>query len=349
VQGEPTEKFSATLRDTLTRIVLDSGDAIARFKGDSRTIPSTVNDAIAGLVSPREKHVTDRRTSKPYFLIVALAILVFLILVPVRINWHRNRTDREVETRALLALTSSPLLRSDRLTVKVDRDTVRVSGVVPNMYLRGAAEKIVKQLATERNVINTVLVADTPPFALLTLVKIKEVGSVLNRIDGVSVVPRSSDSSVVIEGSARDSSLRTKVAEAFVRLPGIVSFQNNLVVREPDINTRIYFDFGSTYPKSGQALKLASFRDFLIRDEEGYVRVIGHADKRGTTIANQRIALGRANTVRDFLTREGISATRLRAEGSMEPAPGTSGSEYDSLSRCVRFELLPFAFRERRQ
>ncbi|MDE6513012.1 MAG: OmpA family protein [Muribaculaceae bacterium] len=84
---------------------------------------------------------------------------------------------------------------------------------------------------------------------------------------------------------------------------------------------RVTFDGGILFPTNGTTLSAAAKTDLtqfaasLKQNPETNVQIYGYTDDTGTLQANQKVATGRADAVQNFLLQNGISLTRLTAEG----------------------------------
>ena len=82
----------------------------------------------------------------------------------------------------------------------------------------------------------------------------------------------------------------------------------------------INFDYNSSVLVDGfpSLLRLAELLD---KNPAYKVRVEGHTDTIGSSKANERLALARANSVKDFLTKYGARATQIEtlSRGKTDP------------------------------
>ncbi len=71
----------------------------------------------------------------------------------------------------------------------------------------------------------------------------------------------------------------------------------------------------------------------------------GHTDDTGTPELNQRLSLGRAQAVVDWLVTHGVERTRLEARGygQSRPVADNSRSEGRARNRRVEFQILRVA------
>lgn len=103
------------------------------------------------------------------------------------------------------------------------------------------------------------------------------------------------------------------------------------VMEEPDeevIPLRVNFDFDSSRIKE-QMVPILDEAASIIKDQaEGTMRLEGHTCNIGTDEYNMGLSLRRANSVRDYLIKQGVDAKRLSVKGYGESMP-----KYDNTTR----------------
>jgi OmpA-OmpF porin, OOP family len=77
----------------------------------------------------------------------------------------------------------------------------------------------------------------------------------------------------------------------------------------------------------------------LKRNPEVRVRIDGHTDSRGNAASNQKLSERRAESVRNFLVKHGIKASRLEARGFGETQPIAPNDTAENLLKNRRTEL----------
>lgn len=103
----------------------------------------------------------------------------------------------------------------------------------------------------------------------------------------------------------------------------------------------IYFGFGSAAirPESERVLK--EIADTLQRNSDWRLRIDGHTDGAGSDEQNLELSKRRSAAVRDALvTRFGISAARLTAEGRGESSPKATNDTAEGRAQNRRVELI---------
>ena len=100
------------------------------------------------------------------------------------------------------------------------------------------------------------------------------------------------------------------------------------------------FEFDRAAITSGSATQLQKhLACFTTR--EGTIRVEGHCDERGTTDYNLALGQRRADSVKRWLTSNGVSPSRIRAVSFGEERPLDRGHSEASWARNRRAELFP--------
>lgn len=83
----------------------------------------------------------------------------------------------------------------------------------------------------------------------------------------------------------------------------------------------IFFDYNQATLRSRSKHELNKLYDFMKSNPSVSIEVSGHTDSRGNDDYNMRLSKDRAQAVVDYLVRNGISASRLRAVGYGETRP----------------------------
>jgi len=104
------------------------------------------------------------------------------------------------------------------------------------------------------------------------------------------------------------------------------------------LETVVYFGFDqSTLTPESRALLLAHAE--RLKGSSTSVRLEGHADERGSREYNMALGERRANSVRDFLVVQGVSASNLEVISYGEERPAVSGSGEANWSLNRRVEI----------
>ena len=102
----------------------------------------------------------------------------------------------------------------------------------------------------------------------------------------------------------------------------------------------VYFDFDkATIKPEGKAV-LNEAAALLKTHDRVVVEVAGHTDSVGTDSYNQGLSERRANAVKDYLTAQGIKASRLTARGYGESRPVASNDTDEGRAENRRVELI---------
>ncbi|MDH5716557.1 MAG: OmpA family protein [Spirochaetia bacterium] len=113
--------------------------------------------------------------------------------------------------------------------------------------------------------------------------------------------------------------------------------------KEQKFETRaIYFDFNSEKIKLESYEYLNALVDFLNKNSELSLEIIGHTDLNGSDEFNDKLSVNRALSVKNYLTQKGISEKRLETsgKGKREPIINKKGENFDTLNRRTEFKIL---------
>jgi flagellar motor protein MotB len=340
VQGIPDATLRTSMRQVLTNIVQQPGNAVEAYAGDATLIPQSIPQSVSNLVreSKTQQPAQTRRT--PYAFIVAGLVILLLVGIPLTLHWIGNSRDRDVEARALSILRENARSPIRGIAVEADGEVIRLSGTTPNDYQRTRAEAVIKEAFPGHQIENRVSPAAPPPLPVFVDSRIEEIVKTLNTIDGVFLSARLQKGHLTLTGFLPDSTLEQPVLRSFVDIPGIQALEGKLAVGTPELAVRIYFETNSAYIRPEQLSLLSDIKELLRRAPWVRIGISGHSDSKGSETLNRALALRRAQSVEHALTDMGFESARFTTEGIESPPPGFTATDPDSLGRCVRFTLL---------
>jgi len=102
----------------------------------------------------------------------------------------------------------------------------------------------------------------------------------------------------------------------------------------------VLFDFGSYTLKPGAREKLAKISGILLAHPGLTLQIEGHTDSVGTDEFNQQLSERRADSVREFLAENGVSASSITARGFGKTQPVASNDTPEGRQRNRRVELV---------
>ena len=110
---------------------------------------------------------------------------------------------------------------------------------------------------------------------------------------------------------------------------------NQLKVNVP---SDLSFDTGRSNIRPELAPILTKFAQGL--DTTMRVQIVGHTDSQGTDAVNNPLSLDRAESVRDYLVSQGVSATRIAVDGKGERQPVADNTSADGRAKNRRVEIF---------
>ncbi|MBU1377480.1 MAG: peptidoglycan-associated lipoprotein Pal [Alphaproteobacteria bacterium] len=109
-----------------------------------------------------------------------------------------------------------------------------------------------------------------------------------------------------------------------------------------NVGDRVYFDTDSHDVREDARPLLSAQSEWLRRYPSVVVRIEGNADERGTREYNLALGARRANSVRDFLVSQGVTAGRIStiSFGKESPIDTGSGEESWQKNRNARTAIV---------
>lgn len=339
VQGEMSKKFILQMRQTFRKIVKNYGDLIEKFDGDPDTIPAEIHTILEELKGTDIQQKNKNNQLSP-LLLLSLSI-ISTIFIPWGIWQHHIGAIRSIENKTSLALTSVPELAVYRLTVQVEHNKLKLTGLLPNQLLRQKAEQIVKVTSPNWLIDNQILLVELPADPVLAAAEVKRVTAVLNQTDGTGISAQYSAGKVVVEGSVNRVADAQIITHAFEQIPGVKFVSSAVQVQPLQIEVRFYFQPDSAnLIKANLGYKVQQVKFFLNQHPNQHLKIIGYSYNRTSTNTSQKLALTRAKAVQQALINLGIAPSRLQVIARTSLPPGIDATHPLWLSRCVVLEAI---------
>ncbi|MCU0535794.1 MAG: BON domain-containing protein, partial [Hydrococcus sp. Prado102] len=305
VKGAPSKQFTQRLKKTLGRIVLKYGKLISVYDGNPATIPNAVELLLEKLTKTEARQKSSKPPYAVLFIVACLlAIWGFII--------YRAERAYHIESQTSNALDATPELSIYRIVPEVRGDNLTLTGRVPNEYLKDKAGKIVATVAPNLRLNNQIIAVNVPVDPVQTAGEVQRVTWIFNQKDGIAITSKHDygTKTVTLEGIVPDFNDAEEITQAFMQIPGVEAVSNIVQIR-PILETRIYFESGSTqYSSPDIANQLRAIRQFLDRNPKVYLRIIGHTDYKGPQAKNQTLGLQRARLIQQALIAEQINPAR---------------------------------------
>jgi len=339
-QGEPPKSFMQKMRKALGTIVQNHDKAIELFDGDPSNVPEPIQSLLQELTKLGNNPTKAQKRKPPVALIVIGLGVLSAIFVPWGINQHLSAIDRRHEEETSSALASDPELAVYRLMVDANRGTLKLSGRLPNEYLRSRAAQVAQKVEPTLKVQNAIIPVVVPPDPVSAQAEVKRVTDILNQIEGTVIAADYTDGRITVHGAVLEDADAKKITQAFQQIPGVKSVTNTVQLQPLAITSRVYFEQESSELSSDELSKISVIKGFLDQHPNKHLKLLGHTDPRGTDKENQQLALERATKVKNILIAQGVDPKRLQAEGTTRPPLGVKAEQLPLLSRCVQFEMI---------
>jgi len=124
-------------------------------------------------------------------------------------------------------------------------------------------------------------------------------------------------------------------------MDGPVSLDYTITVRPPKVFTlnNVFFDTGKYSLNSKSFEELNKLAEYMTRKKSTVIEIAGHTDNSGTAELNQKLSEKRANTVRDYLLRNGVAPERVIAKGYGDTEPVADNATPEGKQKNRRTEV----------
>ncbi|GAC1625443.1 MAG: hypothetical protein PVS2B2_26650 [Candidatus Acidiferrum sp.] len=144
---------------------------------------------------------------------------------------------------------------------------------------------------------------------------------------------------------ARQAAARSEAEKAQLRAQLLSQLNSILQTRDSArgliVNmSDVLFDTGSSTLKTGAREKLAKISGIVLAHPGLTLQIEGHTDSVGSDEFNQQLSERRADSVRDFLAEQGVSASAITARGFGKTQPVASNETPEGRQRNRRVELV---------
>jgi outer membrane protein OmpA-like peptidoglycan-associated protein len=339
-KGEPPYSFIEKTRRSLGIIVQQYGEVIQHYDGDPSNVPEPVHAILADLAQQGQPSTEPQKRQPPVALLAIATVILSVVFIPWGIHQYRSGVHRRLERQAQSALASDPELAVYRLDVEADRNSLTLSGMVPNDYLRQKAARLVSSEVDRKPVENEIIAVNVPADPVLAAAEVDRVQAVLNQREGVEIAAKYEEGTVTVTGVVLEAAEAQEITQAFAQIPGVEAVTNTVQPQAQAIAARIYFGLNSSTLNSSELPKIERIGVFLQEYPNQHLRLLGHSDRRGDSERNRQLAMARAEAVKAALVRQGIAPERLQLDGTTEPPRGIDAEQPLWLSRCVEFEAI---------
>ncbi|PZV13812.1 MAG: hypothetical protein DCF20_14155 [Pseudanabaena sp.] len=338
IRGEPSLRFVNKIRDVFGRIVQFHGDRIKEFDGDPGMIPIEAETELRALIEV--KSIKTAKKSPKTLIFIVLAVFT-LFCVPIGIYQYQSSRDRQLEAKVLEAFASNPELAVYRLNVVAEGDRLKLTGKLPNQYLRDRALQVAiastKEESANSKISNNIYTVNVPPDPELVAIEVQRLTKALNYTQGVKIQSQFKDGQVTITGQIEQPGMMPKITQAFTKIAGITIVTNAATILTPRLSTRIYFPLWVTTLEPSDTEKLIEVQAFLELYPDYSINIFAKNDNIGDPAINYQLGMKRAQTVRDALLQRGVSAKRIHVSGIIDISIQTPT---DEMLRWVEFKPM---------
>ena len=102
----------------------------------------------------------------------------------------------------------------------------------------------------------------------------------------------------------------------------------------------LYFDTNSATIQERSLPFMRALADYLKKNPRLRLMIVGHTDSRGSREYNMKLSIERAESVKEFLTQNGVSGENIETRGAGESGAGGRDEESRARERRTEFIIL---------
>ena len=125
-----------------------------------------------------------------------------------------------------------------------------------------------------------------------------------------------------------------------LKTAGLDEFEGMIPDRSIFASDTVYFEFDRSAVKSSEKSKVEAVAAYYKSNSSDKLLVEGHCDERGTEEYNRTLGEKRAQALREYLVRLGVSADRIRTISYGEDKPAVQGHDDAAWSKNRRGEFV---------
>lgn len=99
------------------------------------------------------------------------------------------------------------------------------------------------------------------------------------------------------------------------------------------------FDIAKSVIKPASFTELDLLVEYMQLKAEVNIEIVGHTDNKGSATENQKLSLARAESVKNYLVKKGIAATRMKTAGMGDAEPVADNSTEAGRQKNRRTEI----------
>ena len=337
VEGPSYTKTYAKIRSTLEQIVFKYADDIKKFQGNFENFPKkSIEDELKNLLqsddNPKQKEAGKKH---PIIYLLPLILIAYLSW-----NFYNNYQDEQLQKSIEDVLYNTPQLTPFRIDSNVDDKVVTLKGNVPFEYHKKLAQQKVENITDIKELHNNIKVTPTltDPMQVSANIAYLIKGVNLNRDTNINY--NFDYNKLTLEGYTASRTLKEQLLKALSNIKGIESIQENISLKEPNIDTDIYFDTASSKLNDATIAKLTDvIKKLKESNTKTTIELKAYSDMIGDKKSNRALAQKRVTNIVHYLKTEGELQNSIESKVFDTPPPGIDPQKNPKKARRITLTL----------
>jgi len=233
----------------------------------------------------------------------------------------------EAEAQAKLTAQQAEQSRQEAERSKADAETARKDAEQTRAQAKSQADQAAQELARTREEMKA---------AAAEKQRIESEKNELSRVMEELRAERTNLEKSMESLKEEKATLSGRLQDALSKVADTQQSARGMIVNLPDI----LFAVNQATLKPEASMVLAKLAGILLIMQDLNLRVEGHTDSTGSAAYNQKLSQQRADSVMDFLARQGIATQRMKSVGYGMDRPVADNNSADSRQKNRRVEIV---------
>ena len=332
VEGAAYAKTYEKIRAALEKIVLSYGKSIQDFQGNFETLDkeSMEQELKSLLLEPKPAEEETNKKKSPLLFVLPLLLLSCIVYV-----FYENSADTHLQERIYSHIEATPQLLPFQFTVEVDDKVATIKGRVPFAYHKKLLQKELQSISGLKAIHNEVSVVPTLTDPLQVSANIAYLLKGFNLAKNNNVTYDFDYNTLTLHGTLANKQTKEKLLHALQKIQGVQKVQDNIKIKEPNIDTNIYFQRGATTLDAATKEALLKVINRLKENKITAPLVLkAYSDMVGSKAINTKLAKKRVQNIQSFLQENGVS-NALESQIIDTPPPNVDATKDPKEARRI--------------
>jgi len=303
VEGAAYQQTYEEIRTVLSEIILEQGQEIKSFQGNFTNLnQEKIKEKLKKLFTDKKKTEKAKQKKSPLLYLIPLLIFGYIGYIS-----YKDYKDEELQNRLNTLIQHTPQLLPYKIDVDVTNNVATIKGVVPFGYHKELITKKLQTILKHNQLKNEVEIIPTLTDPMQVSANIAYL------LKGVNLDPQSNINynfdynKLTLFGETSSKVKKEQIIEALKAIKGIKSIEDNIKIKLPKIDIKIYFERSATKLNEETKDQLKKVAKLLQRNNiTNDLELKAYSDMIGNKTKNRALAHQRTQSILTYLKSLGV-------------------------------------------